>query len=66
MTTEAPAIDRVRRRDEAAEILGISTRTLMRLEKAGNAPARVQLSERVIGYRDSAIRAFLDSKTVPV
>jgi predicted DNA-binding transcriptional regulator AlpA len=41
----------------------MSTRTLARLEKAGNAPARTQLSERILGYRDSSIQAYLNSKT---
>ena len=33
------------------------------MDKEGRGPAKTQLSERVIGYRDSAIKAFLDSKT---
>jgi predicted DNA-binding transcriptional regulator AlpA len=64
MTTETgKTIDYVRSRKETAEILNMSTRTLARLEKVGNAPSRTQLSERIIGYRDSAIREYLDSKT---
>jgi predicted DNA-binding transcriptional regulator AlpA len=61
--TETKNVDFVRSRKETAQILNMSTRTLARLEKTGNAPSRTQLSERIIGYRDSAIREFLDSKT---
>jgi predicted DNA-binding transcriptional regulator AlpA len=63
MTAKNEVIDYVRRRDEAAKILGISTRTLARMEKNGKAPARTQITDRIVGYRDSAIRAYLDSKT---
>ena len=62
---ETKYIDFVRSRKECAEILNMSTRTLARLEKTGNAPARTQLSDRIFGYRDSAIREFLDAKTMP-
>ena len=61
--TENTNVDFVRSRDETAKILNMSTRTLARLEKTGNAPTRTQLSERICGYRDSAIRQYLDSKT---
>ena len=63
MTKQNTTVDYVRRRDEAAEILGVSTRTLARMDKEGRGPAKTQLSERVIGYRNSAIKAFLNSKT---
>jgi predicted DNA-binding transcriptional regulator AlpA len=56
-------IDYVRRRNEAAKILGMSTRTLARLEKEGRAPKRVQLSDRIYGFRDSAILEYLNSKS---
>jgi predicted DNA-binding transcriptional regulator AlpA len=58
-------VDFVRSREETAKILNTSTRTLSRWEKLGMAPRRTQLSERIIGYRDSAIREFLDAKTMP-
>jgi predicted DNA-binding transcriptional regulator AlpA len=56
-------VDFVRSRKETAQILNMSTRTLARLEKLGNAPRRTQLTERICGYRDSAIREYQDSKT---
>jgi predicted DNA-binding transcriptional regulator AlpA len=35
-----------------------------RRRRQGRAPARTQITDRIVGYRDSAIRAYLDSKTV--
>jgi len=52
-------IDAVRSRQEVAEILGISTRTLSRLEVSGQMPPRVRVSDRRFGYRDSAINKFI-------
>jgi predicted DNA-binding transcriptional regulator AlpA len=53
--------DRVVTESQAAEILGYSKDTLRREFRAGRAPARVRLSDRRIGYRLSAIYAFLDA-----
>jgi predicted DNA-binding transcriptional regulator AlpA len=55
--------DPLRSREETARILNMSTRTLIRLEKEGRAPQLTRLSERCMGYRDSAIKSFLDSLT---
>lgn len=59
MTTKEDSIDFVRSRAEAARILGISTRTLARMEANGMAPARVRITDRIVGYRQSAIDQFL-------
>jgi predicted DNA-binding transcriptional regulator AlpA len=61
VTTEA--IDYVRSKKETAKILNMSVRTLARLEKQGRAPRRTQITDRICGFRDSAIREFLNSKT---
>ena len=63
MTTANNAIDYVRRKNEAAKICGVSPRTLDRLAKLGKGPARTRITERIIGYRDSALKTFLDSRT---
>jgi len=55
--------DRVVSEAQAAEILGYSKDTLRREFKAGRAPARVRLSGRRIGYRLSAIYAFLEANS---
>jgi len=56
-------IDYVRSRKETARILNMSTRTLARLEKKGLGPRRTQITTRICGFRDSAIREFQDAKT---
>jgi transcriptional regulator GlxA family with amidase domain len=58
------APDFVRSDTEAATRLNMSVRTLRRLRQRGEGPAYVQLTERIRGVRDSAINAYLDSKTV--
>jgi predicted DNA-binding transcriptional regulator AlpA len=63
MADPQAGIDYVRSRKEAAKILGVSVRTLYRMENRGEAPPRVKITERIIGYRDSAINAFLNSRT---
>ena len=55
-------VDYVHTRRQAASILGISTRTLMRIEARGELP-RVQISPRVVGYRHSEIEKFLSART---
>jgi predicted DNA-binding transcriptional regulator AlpA len=54
-------LDRVVSEDQAAEIIGYSKDTLRREFRTGRAPARVRLSSRRIGYRLSAIYAFLEA-----
>jgi predicted DNA-binding transcriptional regulator AlpA len=54
-------LDRVVSENEAAAILGYSKDTLRREFAAGRAPPRVRLSGRRIGYRLSAIYAFLEA-----
>jgi predicted DNA-binding transcriptional regulator AlpA len=63
MSENTNAVDYVRSRRETAERLNLSVRTLSKLERLGQAPRRTQITERVIGYRDSAILEYLDSKT---
>ena len=57
------ARDFVLRREEAARVLGISTRTLTRLEKIGKAPPRTTISERCFGYRQSSLTEYLNQRT---
>ena len=63
MDTDRDAIDYVRSRRETAQRLGVSVKTLRRMETRGQAPARVKITDRIIGYRDSAINAFLNART---
>jgi predicted DNA-binding transcriptional regulator AlpA len=55
------AIDFIRTRQETAERLRVSLRTLTRMEQRGDLP-RIKISDRIYGFRDSAIDAFLKSR----
>jgi len=46
-------------RRQAAQLLGVSTRTFSRLENDGRLPARVQVSARIYGYRSTELHDFL-------
>ena len=61
MDSKFAEIDRVVSRDETAQLLRVSIRTLRRMELAGNAPPRVTLTSRLFGYRASDIQKFLES-----
>jgi predicted DNA-binding transcriptional regulator AlpA len=57
--------DRVRSRKHAAEILNMSPRTFSRMESRGLLPPRIQISERIFGYRDSDLNKWLDARKAP-
>jgi predicted DNA-binding transcriptional regulator AlpA len=57
--------DCVRRREEAASILGVSAKTIERLEARGEL-TRVQITNRIVGYRDSEIEKFLARRAAKV
>jgi predicted DNA-binding transcriptional regulator AlpA len=57
------AIDFIRTRKETAQRLRVSLRTLQRMEARGEAPPRIKISDRIFGYRESAIDAFLRLRT---
>lgn len=47
--------------DQAAELLGCSTRHLRNLCREGRMPPRIAISERVVGWRESDLEAWLQS-----
>jgi len=47
--------------EEAAELLGCSTRHLRNLCREGRMPPRIAISERVVGWRESDLEAWLQS-----
>jgi predicted DNA-binding transcriptional regulator AlpA len=57
-------VDYVRSRKQTAARLNISLKTLQRMEKRGEAPPRVRITDRTCGYRDSAIEQFLKSREI--
>jgi predicted DNA-binding transcriptional regulator AlpA len=56
-------LDRVVSEAQCALILGISKDSLRRAFRAGRSPARVKVSDKRIGYRLSAVYAFLEAHT---
>jgi excisionase family DNA binding protein len=59
----APNLEPLFTRDEAAEYLGVCPHTLVRLEARGQGPARVRVG-RLIRYRASDLREFLAANTI--
>jgi predicted DNA-binding transcriptional regulator AlpA len=55
--------DYVRSREQFAALLGISVRTLARMEQKGETPPRVRISDNRVGYRQSAIDRFIAERT---
>jgi predicted DNA-binding transcriptional regulator AlpA len=51
---------------QLCELVGISLDTLVRLERQGDAPPRVQLSPRRHGRRLADVRRWLAERTVTV
>lgn len=64
MEGRAETIDRVRSRKQTADRLGICVRTLQRMEARGEAPPRVQVTTKIVGYKDFEIERFLTSRTI--
>lgn len=50
------------RRNELAKQLQVSEVTIWRMEKRGDLPKRVNISERVVGWLKSDIEQWLESK----
>jgi predicted DNA-binding transcriptional regulator AlpA len=53
---------RVLSRRETIKVIGVDERTFDRLEAAGDAPPKTQLSKRRIGYRLTDIDAWLNGR----
>lgn len=62
MSDQKTSIDYVRSRQETARILGVSVRTLRRMEVAGLLRP-TQITQRIRGFRDSVINQFIQSRT---
>ena len=63
MTTEDVGIDPVLTRKDIAKALRISIRTLTRLQQDRKLPPRIKLTDRLYGYRRSAIEKYLATRT---
>ncbi|MBK1716843.1 helix-turn-helix transcriptional regulator [Thiocystis violacea] len=59
----APAVPfRIVRLPEAVEMTGLSRGSLYRLMQKGAFPKSVKLSERAVGWRESDLNAWLNSR----
>ncbi len=56
------ARERVIRRKELTEMVGISSTQIWRLEKAGLFPARRQISPGLVGWLESSIIEYLRTR----
>lgn len=52
------------RAKELSKILSVSLPTLWRMEKRGDLPRKVSISERAVGWLKSDIEAWLESKKI--
>lgn len=53
--------DRILRRKDVEQLTGLSRSTIYRHVNAGTFPAPVKLTERLIGWRASAISGWMDT-----
>ncbi len=54
--------DRILRFPEVQKIAGFTRDTIRRMGKAGTFPAAVKIGERQIGWRESDVREWLESR----
>ena len=60
--TKKPPISPVLRIDQVAELLGCSIRHVRNLHREGRMPPRIAISERLIGWRESDLEAWLQAQ----
>ncbi len=51
--------------DAAAQILGVSPRTMQRMRQEGWGPAYTRVGKRLIGYSYDALKGYAESRTFP-
>jgi len=54
--------DRIIRRSELAETLGVSKVTVWRMARRGELPRPLQISANVVGWRQSTVEKWLDAR----
>ncbi len=52
------------RPNDLAKMLSVSLPTLWRMEKRGELPKKIQISERTVGWLKSDIQEWLESKKI--
>jgi prophage regulatory protein len=56
------SVDRVLRLPELLEVVGLSTATIYRLMARGLFPRPIRLTENTVGWRASAVQAWIESR----
>jgi len=54
--------DRILRMPDVEAIVGVNMRTILRMEAKGIFPKRIQITQRAIGWRESAVMAWLEER----
>lgn len=57
-----PGPERILRKKEVCQILGISKATIDRKVRSGDFPPPIQISVRAIGWRESEIEDYINSR----
>lgn len=53
---------KILRPGQLADMLGVSKTTLWRMEKRGELPQRIKISRRAVGWLESDIKEWLESR----
>lgn len=56
-------IDRILRRPEVEEVVGLSRATIYRMIERGDFPRPVQLGAKAVGWRQSVVEGWLESRS---
>lgn len=51
---------------ELCRLISVSPTTLWRMEKRGELPPRIKISTRAVGWRESDIEEWLESRSEPL
>ena len=55
-------MDKILRRKQVMELVGLSYTTVWRLEKAGDFPARIKLGKSSVGWHLNEVEAWLSGR----
>lgn len=58
-------MDRILHQDEVLELLGIARMSLYRMRRAGKFPPHVEIGSQRIGWPESEIKAWVESRRRP-
>lgn len=55
-------LQRIIRRPEVIKMTGLSGTTLWRLEKEGNFPKKIKLSQKIVGWSETEIQRWIEDR----